>query len=106
MDKSIKNLPVIVALAIIISTQSCEKFLDVDPYEGITRGDVYTTNTDQYAIKTGLYSTLKELVEERVILGELRGDLVVAGPGAKHNKSYMEFFNYDITPDNKLLDWS
>ncbi len=96
----------IIGSVFFILAAGCSDFLEVGPENSIVRGDVYDVALDQYTIKTGLYNTLQELVEEKFILGELRGDLVVAGPGAKNNKDYMEFFNYSISPDNKFLDWS
>lgn len=99
-------LSVLFVFIVIIIIAGCSKVLDVDPSNAITRTNMYKVNKDEFAIKTGLYNTLQELVAERFILGELRGDLVVAGPGAKNHKDFMEFFDHNISPDNKFLDWS
>jgi hypothetical protein len=105
-NKVIGNTRLTIIFLLVIFGAGCSKLLDIEPNDGILRKDMYGNKMDQFAIKTGLYNTLQELVEERFILGELRGDLVVAGPGAKNKKDYMEFFDHNISPDNKLLDWS
>jgi starch-binding outer membrane protein, SusD/RagB family len=100
------NIRLIVFVAgLFFLLQGCSDILEVGPDNSLKRSNVYGVPLDQYTIKTGLYNTLQELVEEKFILGELRGDLVVAGPGALYKKDYLEFFDHNISPENKFLDW-
>ena len=90
----------LVVLGIPVFIQGCSEMLELGPDNSIVRGEIYSVALDQYAIKTGLYHTLQELVEENFILGELRGDLVVAAKGAFNNKDYMELWYH---PGSKIV---
>ena len=101
-----KNLKIQIVLLSIIAFSGCSKLLDINPTDSITRKQMFNENKDAFAIKSGLYNTLQGLVEQRFVLGELRGDLVSPARGAKGNMDIGEFMDNYVTPSNKYLDWS
>jgi hypothetical protein len=101
-----KKLSIWILTISIIVLSGCNKMLDINPTNAVTRDQMFNENKDPYAIKSGLYNTLQGLVEQRFVLGELRGDLVAPGRGAKNNMDVYEFLDHYVTPQNKYLDWS
>jgi hypothetical protein len=84
---------------------SCTTWLDVEPENLALEGDLYKSEEDAFASKSGVYHTFGELVEQRFVLGELRGNLVKPGPGAKKYHDIMDVFEHNIQPDNKYVSW-
>ena len=93
-----------IALFALLVT-SCTKFLDVEPENLALKGDLYRSEEDAFASKSGLYHTFGDLVEQRFVLGEFRGNLVKPGPGAKKYHDIMDVFDHNIQPDNKYTSW-
>jgi hypothetical protein len=77
----------------------------VEPENIALKGNLYKSEEDAFASKSGLYHTFGEMVEQRFVLGEFRGDLVKPGPGASSYHDIMEVFEHHIQPDNKYASW-
>ncbi|MFX9923527.1 RagB/SusD family nutrient uptake outer membrane protein, partial [Acinetobacter baumannii] len=62
---------------LLASTTACNKWLDLQPQDGITKAEFWKTKEDVKAALYGIYSSLNDGgVEERLFLwGELRGDM-------------------------------
>lgn len=101
-----KIIKTCIYLLATFSIFGCSNMLDITPSNSVTKKGMFTNNKDPYAIKTGLYHTMQGLVEQRFVLGELRGDLVSPARGAKGNVDILEFLEHNVTPNNKYLDWS
>lgn len=78
---------------------SCEEFFEPDQ-ELVVRSDEFFKEWSEYrAASMGLYSMQQELVEQLVVLGELRGDLLEITPNA--DRDLIEVYNFQITQDNR-----
>lgn len=105
MKKLNKYLRWHITLLVIAMFTGCN-VLDIDPNDALGGKGFYQDDKDAFAIKTGLYNTLQSLVEEQVIFGEFRADLVSPARGAKHHRDYLEFMDNNVSADNKFLDWT
>jgi len=101
-DKLLKVLK-LVFLTVIFS--SCTSMLDIEPENIALKGDLYRSEEDAFSSKSGIYHTFGELVEQRFVLGEFRGNLVQPGPGAYKYQDIMDVFEHNITPDNRYTSW-
>jgi len=77
---------------------SCEKFFDPDQEQVIEKDDMYSTWIEYRSAAMGLYSLQQKLVEQLLVLGELRGDLVNVTEFA--TTDLVEVCNFTITKDN------
>ena len=89
----------IIIFAFAIAAIGCEKFYEPDLGVGL-RDDVYFNDESEFrAAVLGLYSLQQDLVEQLVILGELRGDLMVITDNADNDLREIYYFN--VSPNNK-----
>ena len=77
---------------------SCEKFFDPDQALIIKEEDFYKNWNEYRSAEMGLYALQQKLVDQIVILGELRGDLLEVTPYA--GKDLNDIYNFRISPDN------
>jgi len=104
--KHMKNLIIFLGTFLVaMLVPSCTKWLDEEPENLALKGELYRSEEDAFASKSGLYHTFGELVEQRFVLGEFRGNLVKPGPGAKRHHDIMDVFEHNIQPDNKYASW-
>lgn len=90
---------------LLVFLGSCSTWLDVEPENLALKGDLYVSEEDAFASKSGLYHTFGEMVEQRFVLGEFRGNLVKPGPGAGRYHDIMDVFEHNIQADNKYASW-
>ncbi|HKK61089.1 MAG TPA: RagB/SusD family nutrient uptake outer membrane protein, partial [Bacteroidales bacterium] len=81
---------------------SCEDFFNPDQDVTIVEEDLYTDWYEYRAVSMGLYSLQKDLVEQLVVLGELRGDLLTVTSNA--DEDLMEIYNFNINKNNKYAE--
>src|SRR4030042_3805903 len=72
----------VLVFILIITAIGCEKFYEPDLGMGIESDEFYTDASEYRAASMGLYGLQQELVEQLVVLGELRGDLLNITPNA------------------------
>lgn len=84
---------------LLFSFSSCEDFLDPNQGITITEDDLYTDWYEYRAVAMGLYGLQKELIEQIVVLGELRGDLLNITENA--DADLVEVYNFNISKTNK-----
>jgi len=77
---------------------SCEKFFYPDQELIIENQDMYKGWEEYRSAEMGLYSLQQNLVEQIVVLGELRGDLVEITDFA--TPDLIEVYNFNISKDN------
>ncbi|MCP4310014.1 MAG: RagB/SusD family nutrient uptake outer membrane protein [Bacteroidetes bacterium] len=100
MNKTIYNIRVLLVTGIaILGLSSCEEFFNpvqetIIPIEGGV-----ADWEDYRAAELGLYKLQQDLVDQLVVLGELRADLLEVTPNA--DKDLLEVYNFTISPDNK-----
>nr|MDA3815858.1 RagB/SusD family nutrient uptake outer membrane protein [Prolixibacteraceae bacterium] len=100
MNKLTKTI--LISFSILLSLgflSSCEDFFNPDQDITIVEEDLYTDWYEYRAVSMGLYSLQKDLVEQLVVLGELRGDLLTVTSNA--DEDLMEIYNFNITEGNE-----
>jgi len=78
---------------------SCERFLNPEQELDITEDRLYSDWYEYRSIEMGLYGLQQQLVEQLLILGELRGDLLTITESA--DADMVEVNNFNISKDNK-----
>lgn len=86
-------------LVSIIVLSSCKDFLNPEQEINITEDKLYDDWYEYRSIEMGLYGIQSELVEQIVILGELRGDLLQITENA--DADMVAVFNFNISKENK-----
>lgn len=97
----------------LIMSSSCKKWLDTQPRDGITRQGFWKTKEDIQAAVSGCYASLlapppgvgdKSLTEYIFIFGEIRADMIDAGPGFTNEEK--DIFDVNIVQSNSVARWS
>ncbi|WP_443938983.1 RagB/SusD family nutrient uptake outer membrane protein [Pedobacter sp. MW01-1-1] len=100
-------------LFMLIISSSCNKYLDLEPRDGITKQEYWRTKEDVLAAVAGCYASVlapppgvtdKSLLEYMFMYGELRADMIVAGPGFTNDEN--DIVNVNITESNPLTKWA
>jgi len=89
-------------LAIVIAAlglNSCEDFFNPDQALIIKEDDYYKNWYEYRAAEMGMYALQQKLVDQIIILGELRGDLLEITPNA--DRDLQDIYNFRISTDNK-----
>jgi hypothetical protein len=94
---NIKALAVLILSVMIFS--SCEDFFDPPQEIDITEDQLYDDWYEYRSIEMGLYAIQTKLVEQLVVLGELRGDLLEITKNA--DADMVEVYNFNISKENK-----
>ncbi len=94
------SIPIIIIIGLLFS--SCEEFLDPPQELNITEDRLYDDWYEYRAIEMGMYGLQQDLVEQIVILGELRADLLTITPNA--DADMVEIYNFNISESNKYAD--
>jgi len=89
----------ILLLMLTALLSSCEEFFHPDQDLIIMEDDFHKNWNEYRSAEMGLYSLQQKLVEQLLVLGELRGDLLEITPYA--NKDLEEVYNFAITPGNR-----
>lgn len=92
------------SLLLIFSMTSCDDFLETHPNDAIYLNEYFKSSYDIDDAARGMYDGLQGCVEKMFIWGEVRGDLVWAGPGAGWELKELNEMN--VSSSNKLTDWS
>ena len=80
---------------------SCEEFYFPDQETEITEDKLFDDWYEYRAVAMGLYSLQADLVEQIVILGELRADLLKVTENA--NADLIEIYNFRFSKDNEYV---
>ena len=86
-------------LAFSVLFMSCEKFFDPDQELDITEDMLYDDWYEYRSVEMGLYGLQQNLVEQLIIIGELRGDLLNITENS--DADMIEIYNFNISRDNK-----
>lgn len=101
-----KNLKYTVfVLMLMLSTifmPSCKDFLNPSQDLNITEDKLFDDWYEYRSIAMGLYGLQQKLVEQLVVLGELRGDLLTITPNA--DADLVEIYNFQASKTNKYAD--
>jgi len=96
----------VVLLLFTLCGTSCNKYLSLEPQDGIIRQNFWKTKEQLKAAVNGCYASLlaDPLVENLFLWGELRGDMLSAGTGVRNTD--LNVINVNITSTNTIADWS
>ncbi|MEX0980999.1 MAG: RagB/SusD family nutrient uptake outer membrane protein [Bacteroidales bacterium] len=100
MIKFVKYTAIIISLTVLVfSFFSCEDFLNPEQEIYITEDELYSDWYEYRSVAMGMYGLQKELVEQILILGELRGDLLTVTENA--DADLLEVYNFSVSKENK-----
>ncbi|MDR1667004.1 MAG: RagB/SusD family nutrient uptake outer membrane protein [Bacteroidales bacterium] len=90
---------------VLLLTASCDKWLDLKPYDGVVENEYWQTKEDVHSVLIGCYSSLLDqtMVSNMIYWGELRGDLVTGSSSA--SSGVMSVVRGEITPENAIVKW-
>lgn len=105
-------LSIIVVIMIAISNSSCNKWLELQPQDGITRQEFWKTKEQIESSVVGCYSSLlgapasnqRPLSEYLFLWGELRADMISPGIGISADE--LDVMNVNTLATNSITDWS
>ena len=92
-------IPLAYLFIAVMLFSSCEEFFDPEQELNITESKLYGDWYEYRSIEMGLYGLQQELVEQLLILGELRGDLLTITENA--DADMVEIYNFNISKENK-----
>lgn len=96
----------VVLLLITLCGSSCNKYLSLEPQDGIIRQNFWKTKEQLKAAVNGCYGALlaDPLVENLFLWGELRADMITTGNLIRNNE--LNVINVNIASTNIISDWS
>ncbi len=100
MNKKIRSVIILLSVFLILGNlTSCEEFFSPDQDNKVSEEDLYNDWYEYRSTAMGLYGLQQELVEQLLVLGELRGDLLTVTENA--DVDLMEIYNFNISKENK-----
>jgi hypothetical protein len=90
-------------LVVCVFTSSCNKFLGATPKDVVLESNFPQNYWDAEFMLRGAYQALQPLVEYKVVLGEMKGDWVVPGPGADNDLIDLSY--HRVTDQNRYTNW-
>jgi hypothetical protein len=100
MSKLIKyKLLVAITLGTLFGLSSCQDFLNPEQQLNITKSQMYDDWYEYRAASMGLYGLQQNLVEQLLVLGELRADLLKITENA--DADLIEIYNFNVSKTNK-----
>ncbi|MGL5682405.1 MAG: RagB/SusD family nutrient uptake outer membrane protein [Marinifilaceae bacterium] len=78
---------------------SCEKFFDIQTEDFLPEEESYQTRDQIYSGMLGLYANLRTIIDDYIILSELRGDLLE--PTVTAPDEYWDIYRYKSDMSNK-----
>lgn len=100
-------------LLIVLIASSCDKYLSLEPQDGVVKQDFWKTKEQLQAAVFGCYRSLlgsppgvsdKSLAEYLFLWGELRADMLQAGTNATADD--LNVINVNIQSSNSITNWS
>ena len=103
MLKKMKYSVIILSLLMsVVFLPSCKDFFNPDQELNVTKDKMFTDWYEYRSTAMGLYALQQKLVEQIVVLGELRGDLLTVTPNA--DADLVEINNFKVSKTNKYAD--
>lgn len=103
MKKSIINLTFVILPALML--QGCDKWLELEPEDGIVREEFWESKEQVEAAVMGCYASLQDGAPEFLFLwGEIRADMLVANVGVREPE--LEIMTGNLLPTNYLANWA
>ncbi len=96
-SKYIVTASLVFAMVLLLS--SCKDFLNPEQELYITEDKLLNDWYEYRSLSMGMYGLQQELVEQLLVLGELRADLLTITPNA--DPDMVEIYNFNISKENK-----
>lgn len=99
-------------ILVALSIASCNKYLDLQPQDGIIRQNFWKTKEQLQAAVVGCYASLlgppsgvsdRPLAEYLFLWGELRADMLSATTGTTNDE--LDIMNVNILSNNSITNW-
>lgn len=97
-------------LLMVLAGTSCNKWLDLQPQDGITGAEFWKTKEQVHAAVMGTYASLtgsptggRSIAESFFLWGELRGDMIASTTGTSAEE--VDVINVNILPTNSIASW-
>ncbi len=87
------------SIIMLLIFNSCEDFLEPDQEFNLTEDKLFDDWYEYRSVEMGLYLIQQDLVEQIMVLGELRGDLLTITENA--DPDLIEINNFNVSKDNK-----
>jgi len=94
-----KHILFIIAILSVMMNTSCSDFFNPDQEIGITEDKLFDDWYEYRSAEMGMYALQQELVEQLMVLGELRGDLLTITENA--DADLVEIYNFKVSKGNK-----
>lgn len=91
-----------IAILLILSGTflgACQDYFNPDPVSVALEKDLFDEWAEFRSASMGMYGLMQEIVEQKVVLGELRGDLLE--PTKNANRDLIQVNNFNVLPSNK-----
>jgi starch-binding outer membrane protein, SusD/RagB family len=100
MERIKKYLPILSLLLVpLLFFNSCKDFFEPDQEINITEDKLFDDWYEYRSVAMGMYGLQQRLVEQLLILGELRGDLLTITENA--DAEMVEIYNFNPSRENK-----
>ena len=101
-----KLIKLTILLATISTITSCDKWLDVQPEDGVVRERYWKTKEEVRAAVLGCYSQMLDykMMEQYFVWGEMRAEM--ASPASAAREDLVALNTGEITPTNTYTDWA
>lgn len=102
-----KNKLIILSLILTLGFSSCGNFLDLEPVDGVTVTKFWKNKEEVKAALMGCYASMMQtgVMNNFVIWGELRGDLVKPRVSGANISTMSQFQNGDISSTMSYCNW-
>ncbi|HEY3369359.1 MAG TPA: RagB/SusD family nutrient uptake outer membrane protein [Prolixibacteraceae bacterium] len=107
MRKNLRySVPMTIGIMFILISMmflsSCKDFLNPEQEINVKQEQLFDDWYEYRSVSMGLYGLQQKLVEQLVVLGELRGDLLTVTPNA--DADLVEIYNFKATKTNKYAN--
>ena len=92
-------IPLVFVFVAIMFLPSCQDFFEPEQELNITEAKLFDDWYEYRSVEMGMYGLQQKLVDQLVILGELRGDLLTITENA--DADMIEIYNFNISKENK-----
>jgi len=86
-------------LLTVLGLSSCKDFLNPSQDLDLTEDQLFKDWAEYRSVEMGMYGLQQQLVEQLMVLGELRGDLLTITPNAETD--LVEIYNFNVSRENK-----
>jgi hypothetical protein len=93
---------IVLTLTVVPLLSSCDELLNPEQDINVTKDQIFQDWYEYRSVAMGIYGLQQKLVEQIVILGELRGDLLTVTPNA--DADLIEIQNFQVSKINKYAD--